>query len=84
MDQVKEFLEIEVNRATKKILLDAVDKLKNDATGEKEEMTFNIYTVTFLSRNDEVQICNDLLADLPSISMSFEEFRNILMQYKCD
>jgi hypothetical protein len=82
MDQINEFLEIEVSDRIKKLLLDTLDKLKNDAKAENQEMTFNVYSVIFSIRNDEVQICNDILPDLQPVSMSFEEFRNILEQYK--
>ena len=71
------FLNIEINDATQKRILEVI---KNACANnvEKEELTFNVYSVIIYPNRNELVLCNDIIDEIPDFLMPLDTFYNFI------
>jgi len=74
------FLDLEVNHAANKILIDAIKKSKNNKS--KEEVVFNVYSIDINANDDEVLIYNDVFVDQTPVKLTVIDFLIILFDFQ--
>jgi hypothetical protein len=82
MVTLDEFLKIEINSVTKKRILDAIAELQNLNSEVHREFTFNIYSIILRAKEKRALISNDILPEFPDVDISFDEFRDLLINFR--
>jgi hypothetical protein len=81
MDALRAFLNLEVNNAIKKKILDTIYELSRSDV-ESRELVFNIYSLTIYPKRNEVLISNDIIDEQPNAYVSLDEFRKAIKQFE--
>jgi hypothetical protein len=74
MITINDFLAIEGNSYTKQVLLEAIERIKKTGI-ESEELIFNMYSIIFYVKKNEVIISDDICPwENPPVTFTLNDF----------
>lgn len=73
MTTLSDFFSVEGNSYTKELLLKTIDAAISNKM-EKEELTFNVYSVEIFPQENKVILYNDIYPEVPGLTFPLMDF----------